>query len=374
MRAFSLLYQDLIRSEQDIRQVRLETLLAYGENAIKERLTEPDTCPLCLQPKPWAMLRAEISSRMAKLKESKKKGDAAAVEKGRLLAAVGETVTVARELYKSAAKAGLPRDILDAIKQYGSTLVSLDKDIKTSFDTYKQITSNIGADTTLITQTLDTSGGELKSQIDALELSKEEQRLFEVARDMENLRTSYDKYRAAMDTKSKFDAQIRTLAAMMRAFAKVHTRALQDVLDILSSDISRFYLAMHPNEEVEDVKLIVLEEGIEFEYAFHGTRVYPPLKYLSESHLNSLGIAAFLASAKRFNKGAEFLVLDDIVTSFDSNHRVRLAELLKRELADRQVILLTHQPFSVRGCKKGTITSRVVCRRTRTHVGCKTSI
>jgi hypothetical protein len=349
---FSILYQDLIRSEQDIRQIRLETLLALGENAIKQRLTEIDTCPLCLQPKPWATLREEITLRVAKLRESKKKADAAALEKGRILAAVSETVTVARELYKSAAKVGLEQDVLDAIKQYGSTLVSLDHSIKTNFETYKEITANLGPDTNLITETIDTSSAKLKRQIDALDLSKEEQKLFEVARDMENLRVSYEKYQASVDTAGKFDRQIRTIAAIAQSFAREHTRALQDVLDILSNDISRFYLAMHPNEDVEDVKLIVLEEGIEFEYAFHGKRVYPPLKYLSESHLNSLGIAAFLASAKRFNKVTQFLVLDDIVTSFDSNHRLRLVQLLQTELGDCQILILTHQPFWFQIVKK----------------------
>jgi hypothetical protein len=182
--------------------------------------------------------------------------------------------------------------------------------------------------------------------------AKEEQQLFEVARDLENLRISFRKYRAAVDTANRFDSQIRTIAAVLRAFTGVHTRALQDVLNILSTDIGRFYLAMHPNEEVDDVKLIVLDEGIEFEYGFHGKRVYPPLKYLSESHLNSLAIAAFLASAKQFNKVTRFIVLDDIVTSFDSNHRVRLVQLLHTELADRQILLLTHEPFWFQIVKK----------------------
>ena len=49
------------------------------------------------------------------------------------------------------------------------------------------------------------------------------------------------------------------------------------------------------------------EEGIEFEYYFHGEPTSPPMKYLSESHLNSLGIALFLASVKLFNKRLELL-------------------------------------------------------------------
>jgi len=75
----------------------------------------------------------------------------------------------------------------------------------------------------------------------------------------------------------------------------------------MSKDISRYYRAMHPREDVDDIKLTVLEDGVELDYTFHGKRVYPPLKYLSESHLNSLGIAAFLASVRLFNKVNGFL-------------------------------------------------------------------
>ena len=42
---------------------------------------------------------------------------------------------------------------------------------------------------------------------------------------------------------------------------------------------------------------MVGEEGIEFEYQFHGKSTHPPMKYLSESHLNSLGQGFALAPA-----------------------------------------------------------------------------
>jgi len=343
--SFDLYYKDLIRSEHDVRQIRLETLLTLGEKAINEGLAAIDTCPLCLQPKSWESLRKELDARILKLKDSKKKADAAALEQNRALASLTEAVNVARELYRSATKAALGEGFLDTIKQYGLTLVDLDAKIKTGFDKFQPISSNIESDTALITKAVEERSTLLKQQIDTLEFSKEEQRLFEVARNLENLKLSYDKHRGAVETSTKFERQIRTLATIAQAFAIVHGSALQNVLNMLSKDISRFYLAMHPGEQVDDIRLTVLEEGIEFEYSFHGKRVYPPLKYLSESHLNSLGVAAFLASSKIFNKAVDFLVLDDIVTSFDSNHRLRLARLLHDEFADRQILMLTHEPF-----------------------------
>jgi hypothetical protein len=49
------------------------------------------------------------------------------------------------------------------------------------------------------------------------------------------------------------------------------------------------------------------------------------------------------ASAKLFNKVSHFLVLDDIVTSFDLGHRRRLLRLIKDEFSDWQIVLLTHE-------------------------------
>jgi hypothetical protein len=320
--------------------------------AIKEGLTPLDTCPLCLQPKPWESLRKELEARILKLKDSKEEADAATIEKGRAIASLGEAVSAARGLYKSATKAALDQSFLDRIKQYGLTVVEADAKIKAGFDKFQAISSDIESETEGITQVLEERSVQMKEKIEALELSKEEQKLFEVAINLANLKASYERHRGALETANKFDSQIRTVAAIARSFAKVHGSALQNVLDVLSKDISHFYLAMHPGEQVDQVKLTVLEEGIEFEYQFHGRRVYPPLKYLSESHMNSLGIAAFLASAKHFNKTVDFLVLDDIVSSFDSNHRFRLVQLLHDEFSDRQILLLTHEPFWFQIIKK----------------------
>jgi hypothetical protein len=350
--AFRGVYEDLIRSEQDVRQIRLEAFLTLGEKAINENLAAVNTCPLCLQSKPWALLRGELRDRIAKLRESKRKADAAERQKSRALVSLSEATIVARELYKSANKANCGQDFLDAIKRYGLTLVDLDGKIKANFDKFQPISSTVESDTSLITGAVEEYSSKLKKQIEALELSKDEQRLFETIRNLESLKLSFDKHQGAVETLGKFNRQIHTVAAITQAFAKVHANSLQNVLDILSKDISRYYLAMHPAEQVDDIRLTVLEEGVEFEYGFHGKRVYPPLKYLSESHLNSLGLAAFLASATLFNKATNFLVLDDIVTSFDSNHRLRLVRLLHDQFADRQLLILTHEPFWFQIIKK----------------------
>ena len=50
----------------------------------------------------------------------------------------------------------------------------------------------------------------------------------------------------------------------------------------------------------------------------------------------------FLAVARRFAADRGFIILDDVVRSIDSDHRRRLARLLREEFADTQFLLTTH--------------------------------
>ena len=59
--------------------------------------------------------------------------------------------------------------------------------------------------------------------------------------------------------------------------------------------------------------------------------------------MNCFGISFFLASVIAFNKENKFIVLDDVISSFDSTHRKRFADLLFEKFSDYQFILLTHE-------------------------------
>ena len=117
------------------------------------------------------------------------------------------------------------------------------------------------------------------------------------------------------------------------------TRTIQ-LISQRSADIYHF---LHPDEGVGEVTIgTVGEKGIELSVKYFGKTERPPHRVLSESHMNSLGLALFLAMAETFNDDLSFLVLDDVVNSFDRDHRGRLAELLVSQFGDKQLIILTH--------------------------------
>ena len=127
------------------------------------------------------------------------------------------------------------------------------------------------------------------------------------------------------------------------AYQKKQKEDLAQLLSAISRRVAQIYSAFHPGEDLDAVSVEPwTAKGVELAIEFYGSRQRPPHGVLSESHLNSLAIALFLAMAESFNEQIGFLVLDDVINSFDVEHRGRLAELLADGFAGWQLIVLTH--------------------------------
>jgi len=68
----------------------------------------------------------------------------------------------------------------------------------------------------------------------------------------------------------------------------------------------------------------------------------PPSGYLSDSQIHSVALALRLAAIKKFNGAAPVIALDDVVTSYDADHRRAIGALLAKMFTDCQIILVTH--------------------------------
>ena len=67
-----------------------------------------------------------------------------------------------------------------------------------------------------------------------------------------------------------------------------------------------------------------------------------PSGYLSDSQIHTVALSLRLAAIRRFNTGAPIIVLDDVVTSYDADHRKTIAATLAEEFEGFQVVLVTH--------------------------------
>lgn len=161
---------------------------------------------------------------------------------------------------------------------------------------------------------------------------------------IKDIRSLFSSLKKQSVIKKKFESQRQALKQILELFEEFERGAMQSVLHILSQDINRYYTILHKQDAHEDVRLDISDKGrgITFKLKFHGQDVDQPIKYLSDSHLNSLGLCFFLASVKNLNNSTNFVILDDVVNSIDANHRRQLIEIIRDHFQDYQFLILTH--------------------------------
>lgn len=154
--------------------------------------------------------------------------------------------------------------------------------------------------------------------------------------------------RAQVAREADFEVE-ETVASGMRRLVAIAdeeiSTTIQGHLDAMSGLIARFHGRLCSSPFYSGVRLVYTDThsgGVEFSFEFQGNTVSPPQRIMSESQLNSLGLALFLARQSYSSTGWKTIVLDDVVNSFDANHRSGLARLFREEMADWQVIMLTH--------------------------------
>jgi hypothetical protein len=77
------------------------------------------------------------------------------------------------------------------------------------------------------------------------------------------------------------------------------------------------------------------------DFAKNRTGVQPG-GYLSDSQIHSVALALRMAAIQQFNVGAPIIALDDIVTSYDADHRRTIAGLIATMFGNCQILITTH--------------------------------
>jgi len=183
----------------------------------------------------------------------------------------------------------------------------------------------------------------IERRLRELEGGAEQKTYYDQLEQLDRLARDFVAWNRACRRKRHFERQIETMESVQTLCERMEHEALEQVLEAVSADVNRYYLRLHSGEGFDQIRLWPTEaRGVEFEFTFHGERISPPGQLMSESHLNTLGVCLFLASARHFNQHTRFLILDDIINSVDAGHRSPLARLLRDEFKDFQLILLTH--------------------------------
>lgn len=100
------------------------------------------------------------------------------------------------------------------------------------------------------------------------------------------------------------------------------------------SPLVRLQLAEGNAANQQQVRLVV-------DYAENRKNV-APTGYLSDSQIHTVALSLRLAAIRKFNTGAPIIVLDDVVTSYDADHRKTIAATLAEEFEGFQIVVVTH--------------------------------
>jgi hypothetical protein len=105
---------------------------------------------------------------------------------------------------------------------------------------------------------------------------------------------------------------------------------------IQGGDASTIRLELPSEEEANQQRLNLL-----IDFAENRTGVQPS-GYLSDSQIHSVALALRMAAIKQFNAAAPIMALDDIVTSYDADHRRAIAGLIATMFGGFQILITTH--------------------------------
>ena len=142
---------------------------------------------------------------------------------------------------------------------------------------------------------------------------------------------------------------LKSYREVVERYVEASLKNVQSRFDLISGRVRTcFDILEKRTPGIGEPRLKLLRDqdrSVVLEVLFQGEEVQPAYRYLSESQLNSFGLAVFLASATHFNEECRFLILDDVVNSFDAYKRPLLIDLLKAHFSDRQILLMTHDRF-----------------------------
>jgi DNA repair exonuclease SbcCD ATPase subunit len=345
---YSIFYDsfDTLKKDPDkVKNLQLLSLLQEGKTVLTKDVVEDDYCPLCQQEKSKVDLLLELNLRIEELELLNKEKVKVENNSKDLQGVIKPNINAIN---------GLLTEKLFEKEDY-SKLKETIEEIKSSLNTYvdetkKELSENLSNKETIKFDKkaiADLSGGLVK-KIKELTENKEANLKFKTYTKLFHSAKAYVEYLKIEKEQNVLTNQQITFELLYEDFIKRQEEALNVFLTMFSNDINDYYTTMNPNEKVEDIKLVPLKKdevliGITIEYSFFNETRTPPIAYLSESHINCLGLSFFLASVKAFNKESEFFVLDDVISSFDRAHRYRFAQLLANKFSDYQVILLTHE-------------------------------
>lgn len=332
--------KELKDAEQTARVRQLQALVAA--NAIVSE--ETSLCPVCEQAVEGPKLSASLESRIRSLSALSDKASGlrrtAATLKGNLQTLNSQLERLLPDLRSSEgfeAEVKSIEGILEDLRELTSD-VSSAQNIEGDFDasTFSDLADRLGRCYKAI--------GDLASkQVDESSLSKEEEKAFGLIQTLRSCADAMARWEAARRSEALSQNRFTISEHVYDVFSRQRRSVIEGVYASLVDRINYFYNIVHPDEEHGNIALnVVRRASALLAMDAFGQKAQDPRALASEGHLDTLGLCIFLAFYELSSETFPVMVLDDVLTTVDSQHRRRIADLLLTCFKHVQLIITTH--------------------------------
>lgn len=313
-------------------------------------------CPLCDLAWPNAdALREHLAGKLAR-------SEAAAKLHQRVQIAAGKVVAQLRGV-RGLIQSGQPHAVTMGHTALQTPLIEWSNDIAAfeaklnTVESIRQASDRLATDPLATPSTVATELSALQEAIEALP----DQTATEAARSF--LSVAQDRWagmRQARATAAKTTAAHKAASAVYETYNSVADAALTTLYKTVEDDFSTYYRQINADDESSFKAGLSPTAGkLDLEVDFYGLGMFPPMAYHSEGHQDGMGVCLYLALIGQILKeDFRLAVLDDVVTSVDTNHRRQFCKLLKETFPDVQFIITTHDEVWARQMQSSGLISR----------------
>ena len=341
-------YNKLLSDIEKTKQLLLDDLLKSGKSILESKSYTDSRCPLCLQSKDTAELLEEIKDRLSEIQsiqqEKEKFDQKKSSIQDKIDHAVHEINSRSSKLnsFSEQAKKVIEKNLVLIREGLDNYAQELKKKILAGDQIKKK--EELKIDPELYDEIIQTCEKEEKH----LKQKSEQERSGKVSVDIGLSKNAYQEIEELKQKRERLTSQYNAFELIHKKFLEAQKKGIQSFLNNFSQQINEYFKYLIPDKRIKKIQIKEVEKedeltGLTLEFDFFGSMISPPQKYFSESYLNAFGIAFFLASVKAFNRENKFFILDDIISSFDADHRKRFSDLLIDKFSDYQIITLTHE-------------------------------
>ena len=325
------------------KELSLTEFLVKGRQAVE--VGERNICPLCGQDVDRQKLLKQIDERLETLRQLSE--DASEIrrismsveEKLNLLATKIEEISSDLKPFKSLTKARTKLlGIVKVLREFSGKVKSA-KEFKEEIPI--EIFEQNKAELEKLVRSLSTTCQDMLEKIGVPEDWKSKVEVISLVNQVKALVTELIKIEENLKTEEKHCDLARKVYT---TFSKVKKAKINKIYKSITGNVNAFYFTLHPNDPHQNIEINVVpgrRASTELKIESFGSKE-DPRAFASEGHLDSLGLCIFLAFVKKFNEECSFIVLDDVVTTIDAQHRELICKLLFEQFKDYQLFITTH--------------------------------